>query len=33
MVRSGFTAVKFGLSKVPVNNGLAGAWDLPLLVT
>ena len=27
----GFTAVKFGLVRVPVNNGFAGAWDTPLL--
>jgi hypothetical protein len=31
--RFGFTAVKFGLERVPVNNGFAGAWDTPLLVT
>ena len=30
---SGFTALKFGLAKVPVNNGLAGAWETPFLVT
>ncbi len=30
--RSGFTAARFGLVSVPVNNGLAGAWDFPLLV-
>ena len=30
--RSGFTAAKFGLVSVPVNNGFAGAWDFPLLV-
>ena len=29
---SGFTALKFGLVKVPVNNGLAGAWETPFLV-
>ena len=28
----GFTALKFGLSKVPVNNGFAGAWETPFLV-
>jgi len=29
----GFTALKFGLAKVPVNNGFAGAWETPLVVT
>jgi len=29
----GFTALKFGLAKVPVNNGFAGAWETPFLVT
>jgi len=29
----GFTALKSGLAKVPVNNGLAGAWETPFLVT
>ena len=28
---SGLTALKSGASKVPVNSGLAGAWDFPLL--
>ena len=30
--RFGFTALRFGLVNVPVNNGFAGAWDFPLLV-
>ena len=30
--RFGLTALKFGLSNVPVNSGFAGAWDFPLLV-
>jgi hypothetical protein len=30
---SGFTALRSGLSKVPVNSGLAGAWETPFLVT
>ena len=29
---SGFTALKFGLLKVPVNSGFAGAWEIPFLV-
>ena len=29
----GFTAAKFGLAPVPVNNGFAGAWETPLVVT
>src|SRR5215469_216258 len=32
LLRSGFTAAKFGAVKVPVNSGLAGACDTPLLV-
>src|SRR5262249_46051256 len=32
LVRSGFTAVKSGLSKVPVNSGFAGACERPFLV-
>ena len=32
LCRFGFTALKFGLVKVPVNNGFAGAWDIPFLV-
>ena len=28
----GFTALKFGLVRVPVNRGFAGAWDFPFLV-
>ena len=31
-LRSGFTAARFGLVNVSVNNGFAGAWDFPLLV-
>ena len=32
LARSGFTALKFGLSNVPVNSGFAGAWETPFLV-
>lgn len=32
LVRSGFTAEKFGDENVPVNNGFAGAWETPLFV-
>ena len=32
LCRSGFTAARFALVNVPVNNGFAGAWDFPLLV-
>ena len=32
LVVSGLTALKSGASRVPVNSGLAGAWDFPLLV-
>jgi hypothetical protein len=32
LLKSGFTAAKFGLSNVPVNNGSAGAWETPLFV-
>jgi hypothetical protein len=32
LLKSGFTAEKFGLSKVPVKRGSAGACETPLFV-
>ena len=32
LVASGLTAARLGASKVPVNSGLAGAWEWPLFV-
>jgi hypothetical protein len=33
LLKSGFTAARFGLSNVPVNRGSAGACETPLFVT